>query len=684
MKAPASFRWFSFAIIWILALLVFPINSLASSIFNDDFVNLDTNFWEIFAHSVGDVKTVDGTYLTLSAIQGYSFPYVYLKNVTIPDNNFTIETKFKFSGTVTYGNGLIFSDKLLSYGTYSDLASNDLIFAAWPLNSTTVDISSSLCLKDSIGCTNGSYVHIAYVPSDVWTEMKIEEIDGRYILTVGGQSYETRDSSRKISHFWIGNPQTTTQTQIWPSIHVDYFGIYNNSIVNKFPIIVLPGFGGSWDIAAILSGTSGNNWEVPEQITVYDGLLNSLKINGYEEDKDIFLFPYDWRKPLDALADDLKNFITNKGLANKKIDMIGHSMGGLVARAYAQKYGVEKIDKIITAGSPHFGLVDSYGLWEGAVFWGNVWWEKALLSLTTELNRVPGERKIDTLRRVAPSILDLSPTNDFLYLNNLLKPWSNLLQKNLYLGNLNSQSTQVDAVLFPLWSDDEQTRSSIKTTMRNRHDSLMGTWEDGKPIKNNPFNLMPGDGTVTKESAIGPFSSNAIEGSGNHISVISAEQNIQQILNNLGVSSDSISGSYSTYPSSVFIASLRSPGRLEVCDLLKNKCNNDLGLYFSGEKLFMLPGYVGEELRVRVYEAGLGNYSLHLGSVTETDTWAKIDGRLQKSGQVDTFDVINGEPFPFKKEHCLKDGWKKYTYVKFKNQGYCVSYVEKHEGDHND
>jgi hypothetical protein len=41
----------------------------------------------------------------------------------------------------------------------------------------------------------------------------------------------------------------------------------------------------------------------------YDGVIQTLKNTGYEENKDYFVFYYDWRKGLNNLADDLESLI---------------------------------------------------------------------------------------------------------------------------------------------------------------------------------------------------------------------------------------------------------------------------------------------------------------------------------------------------------------------------------------
>ena len=43
--------------------------------------------------------------------------------------------------------------------------------------------------------------------------------------------------------------------------------------------------------------------------------------------------------------------------------LVGHSMGGLVCRAYVDRYGSERVRQVITLGSPHHGTVLAYLLW---------------------------------------------------------------------------------------------------------------------------------------------------------------------------------------------------------------------------------------------------------------------------------------------------------------------------------
>lgn len=97
----------------------------------------------------------------------------------------------------------------------------------------------------------------------------------------------------------------------------------------------------------------------------FDGLISTLKSKGYEEDKDLFVFPYDWR--LDVVdsvngvehskVESLKSKI-DKILNQSKsdrVDIIAHSMGGLLAKYYIKNVGGDNVDKFIDIGTPHLG-----------------------------------------------------------------------------------------------------------------------------------------------------------------------------------------------------------------------------------------------------------------------------------------------------------------------------------------
>lgn len=106
-------------------------------------------------------------------------------------------------------------------------------------------------------------------------------------------------------------------------------------------------------------GLFGNN------TIFFDGLISKLESDGYEEGKDLFVFPYDWRLDVDdnvsgteySQVQSLKSKI-NEILVNtksNKIDIIAHSMGGLLAKYYIEHVGTDNVDKFIDIATPHLG-----------------------------------------------------------------------------------------------------------------------------------------------------------------------------------------------------------------------------------------------------------------------------------------------------------------------------------------
>ncbi|MFH1583200.1 MAG: hypothetical protein ABIB72_02690, partial [Candidatus Falkowbacteria bacterium] len=128
------------------------------------------------------------------------------------------------------------------------------------------------------------------------------------------------------------------------------------------PVILVPGIMGSWDVSG--------KWELDPILHTYDNLWQALKNAGYEEGKTLFAFPYEWRQDNTLTAYQLKQKIDEvKNICDcDKVDVVAHSMGGLVVRAYAESdYYGNDIDQLVFLGTPHKGSPDAYLTWEGAL-----------------------------------------------------------------------------------------------------------------------------------------------------------------------------------------------------------------------------------------------------------------------------------------------------------------------------
>ncbi|MCM1100313.1 MAG: alpha/beta fold hydrolase [Clostridium sp.] len=97
---------------------------------------------------------------------------------------------------------------------------------------------------------------------------------------------------------------------------------------------------------------------------VYKVIVNEL-CNAFP-DREIYFFSYDWRKSNGDSADKLNSFIDE--LDADKVDLLCHSMGGLVVSSYYAKYAdKDRVDKIITCGTPYEGapaLINSVQNWD--------------------------------------------------------------------------------------------------------------------------------------------------------------------------------------------------------------------------------------------------------------------------------------------------------------------------------
>jgi hypothetical protein len=92
---------------------------------------------------------------------------------------------------------------------------------------------------------------------------------------------------------------------------------------------------------------------------VYKGLTAFLRNNLRLR---VFEFYYDWRKSVEEAADRLNDQIIRwlHETGERQVDLIAHSFGGLVARAYLAKYdAAPQVGRLITLGTPHKGAVEA-------------------------------------------------------------------------------------------------------------------------------------------------------------------------------------------------------------------------------------------------------------------------------------------------------------------------------------
>jgi len=135
----------------------------------------------------------------------------------------------------------------------------------------------------------------------------------------------------------------------------------------RHPVIIIPGILGSWP------DDSGKL--VLDPIThTYDDLYAALDAADYTPGVTLFTFPYQWRYSNVITAKLLKDKIANvkavcipsDEMDCTKVDLVAHSMGGLVARQYIESDDYNSdVDQLIFIAVPHKGAPKAYATWEG-------------------------------------------------------------------------------------------------------------------------------------------------------------------------------------------------------------------------------------------------------------------------------------------------------------------------------
>ena len=82
-----------------------------------------------------------------------------------------------------------------------------------------------------------------------------------------------------------------------------------------------------------------------------------LKMNGVSQ---VLVFDYRSSAGIEQGARELKEFL-RKHVRGGKVDLVCHSLGGLLARVYLQELGgARRVDRCITLGTPHLGTYNAY------------------------------------------------------------------------------------------------------------------------------------------------------------------------------------------------------------------------------------------------------------------------------------------------------------------------------------
>ena len=271
------------------------------------------------------------------------------------------------------------------------------------------------------------------------------------------------------------------------------------------PVIIVPG---------ILGSSPKNGVFVIDPIGhVYDNLIETLEANGYERDVNLFTFGYDWRNSNRDTALLLRDKIDEvQGICQcGKVDIVAHSMGGLVAREYIQSGNYEgDVDQLMFLGTPHLGAPKAFLAWEGAQ-WGFSILDKILAySLSNEAKKQGYPTLFEYIReRPISSVQELLPIYDYLRDAGAesLRHYPDNYPRNSFLENLNDNIDMLTNSGVELYNVIGDTGEETINAIRVVDSPSLPLWEHGYPegfngeTEDRGLELGKGDGTVPEISS---------------------------------------------------------------------------------------------------------------------------------------------------------------------------------------
>jgi pimeloyl-ACP methyl ester carboxylesterase len=101
------------------------------------------------------------------------------------------------------------------------------------------------------------------------------------------------------------------------------------------------------------AGKSIKAIQAPTPLKKYYGELQLALLQRW----NVIAFPYDWRLDIREIARQLKEQIDTTLAAGASFSVIGHSLGGLVARSYLQQFPSQatRVQRFIMLGTPNYG-----------------------------------------------------------------------------------------------------------------------------------------------------------------------------------------------------------------------------------------------------------------------------------------------------------------------------------------
>ncbi len=483
--------------------LIYPANCLAQSLYFDDEFNqdrpintLDAALWEYYNSAPASVSTIsekDGNLQLIQLPNTFRFPFIVSKFPALPPGDFSSEIKFQYTKVTPWGTGISLSDNKPVYGSIN--SSSLLNISVW--QDQTIGPNLRIHFNSTIVHTIPINTDEHIFKVDHRGNKYFIYLDNHLVYT----SPETNIITKYIwlGHYGIQDPPVPD----WTTFNIDYIRVSTPSTPpvtpnptptptpspHLTPVIFIPGIGGSelktsnpvlWSAPNGHGGLYSHEYQANEQVWVnsseavkpgnddyfdilrmnadghipeaelaltgnfagvYQDTIRFFSQNGYQLGTNFFMFGYDWRRDITHTEPYLDQIIGNviEQTGMPQVDIVAHSLGGLVARNYLQNpQKANKVRKLIELGVPHLGTTDAIQ----ALHYGKCLTNSELENLPFCLGLNPAELKEILQNMISNFQLTPSQTYFSFYDGSDTKhpmPFNDLadIDKNNVVGNLN-------------------------------------------------------------------------------------------------------------------------------------------------------------------------------------------------------------------------------------------------------
>ncbi len=411
-------------------------------------------------------------------------------------------------------------------------------------------------------------------------------------------------------------------------------GIVKNQAQIKRPLVVVPGTLGSWSVLG--------KWKLDPITGTYNNLMKALEEKGYIKGVTLFDFPYNWRADNNDSAHLLAEKIAGIKLSCQceGVDVIGHSQGGLVARAYIQSnYYLNDVANLIQLGTPNAGSVEDYSIWEAGVSSDRDKYIRLMMKLFNIESVENGFLNLTTyIRARVPSVNQLLPT--FSYIKGREYPDGYPL--NSFLDTLNAPANvallRTRTNLYIVGSKSKITLEEIEVGSKGEG----GNWPHGKIVKKI---YGEGDDTVPFKS-LAALSSPSLLDDEDH-GGLAKHPNQIWIQHLLG---DEVKkSSYTNDPNRLMLVYVQSPVRISITDPNGQQLNDDVsqieGAFYTGSNEIVqfatIPQPTTGRYQIKLTGKSSGKYTI--GVAIFDDEKGDIDvqqGGETTSSQTNEYDFI--------------------------------------------